>query len=73
MRSVGQVEGVQMESRQENSAALTAEEKEKGLGERREKRVTEGKACCIYFSLGVKARFYVKKSSKGKKKKKFEQ
>lgn len=33
MGSLGQVEGVQMASRQETPAALTADEKEKGLGE----------------------------------------
>lgn len=67
MGSLGQVEGVQMESRQETPAALAVEENEKGLGEGREKRVTEGRAYCIYFSLGGKARSYVNKSSRGKK------
>jgi len=61
MGSLGQVEGVQMESRQETPAALTA------LGEGRERRVTEERAYCIYFSLVEKARTYVKKSSRGKK------
>lgn len=37
MGSLGQVEGVQMESRQETPAALTVEKKEKALGEGREK------------------------------------
>lgn len=37
MGSLGQVERVQMESRQETPAALTVEKKEKGLGEGREK------------------------------------
>lgn len=71
MGSLGQVEGVQMESRQETPAALTVEEK--GLGKGREKRMTEGRAYCNYFSLGEKVRSYMKKSSRRQKREKLHQ
>lgn len=70
MGLLGQVEGGQMESRQETPAALTVNEKEKGLGEGEE---SDRRKSILHFSLGEKARCYVKKSSRGKKREEFEQ
>lgn len=55
MGSLGQVERVQMESRQETPAALTVEKKEKGLGEGREQ--SDGRKHILYL-------FFLRRKSK---------